>query len=208
MSDLSQHWNPGVRAFAVIDFSGVGNAGESITIGGVAYLEADTAVPASGIWTNGASAADSATSLAAAINGDTRATAPKVSAVVSAEGNSVIVVADDERDAYAYAITKSSGMANATVEDMSRNQKAGRKRLWTVSHTVTAADVLANEVNIPLSAVPTGFMFDVYSSGAKLAVDSVATIQTSPDRFRLVFSGTTDPSADDVVAVILWTNDG
>ena len=67
---------PGQNAVGVVDFNGTGEAAMKITINGVDYQEADAADPEDGVWTNGASAANSATSFAAAVNGDTRENAP------------------------------------------------------------------------------------------------------------------------------------
>lgn len=205
--DSALHWNPGVRAVGVIDFSDVGTAGKAIVIGGVSYTEADTADAANGVWTNGASAANSATSLAAAINGDTRPGKPKVSAVVSAAGDSVIVVADEVGSAYEYTIALGSGMLTATVEDMHDSQKDGRRMLWTVEYTVTAQDVLADEINIPLPYAPDGWSLIFYNaSGTILATQPTATttVESSPTRIRINFAGATDPAATNVAKLIAW----
>ncbi len=207
MSDIGQHWNPGVRAHAVVDFSDVGTAGKDILINGVSYLEADTADATIGVWTNGASAANSATSFAAAINGDTRRNAPKVSAVVSDAGDSVIIVADEPGSAYEYTVALGTGMLTATVENMSRSQKDGRKMLWTVNHTTTAQDVLADEINIPVPYTPDGWqVFWRAATGAPLATQPTATIslETSPTRLRINFAGATDPSAGQIASVLMW----
>jgi hypothetical protein len=152
--------NQGARASGVVDFGGAGEAGTVITIGGVSYTEADTADAENGIWTNGASAADSATSFAAAVNDDARSKRPQVSAFVSAAGDSVIVVADQPEAAGNLAMTEDSA-ANVTVENMAGGEDSHRNDMIVVNRVVSAQDVLATEVNIPLSFSPTSFIVDL-----------------------------------------------
>lgn len=197
---------PGHRAVGVIDFNGAGEAAMKVTIDGVDYQEADTADAPNGVWTNGASAADSATSLAAAINGDTRATAPAVSAVVSDDGDSVIVVADEPGTDGNLAVTTDSA-SNCTVENLHGGRDAFNREMASVAHTVTAQEVLADEVNVPVPFVPSNFHATVRdTNGAWKATEPTfeATIESSPDRVRLNFAGATDLVAGDVVHITIF----
>ena len=97
-----------------------------------------------GIWTNGASAADSATSFAAAVNDDARANRPQVSAFVSAAGDSVVVVADVSEAAGNLVMTEDSAV-NVTVENLVGGEDSHRNRMIVVNRVVSAQDVLATE---------------------------------------------------------------
>lgn len=197
-------YNAGVRAMAVVDFNAAGEAAMNVTIGGVVYLEADAADAPAGVWTNGATAANSATSLAAAINGDTRSNKPPVSAFVSDVGDSVIVVADEPGSAGELAITTDSA-ANATVENMHGSEDNARFEMAMTQYVVTDQDVLADEINLPLSFTPTGFIVDLLTTaGVTDPATFAATIEASPDRLRLNFAGATDPVAGDIVCAIVW----
>ena len=204
MSSIQLYDSPGINAVGVVDFNGTGEAGSKVTIGGVDYTEADTEDFASGVWTNGASAADGATSLAGAINGDERASAPAVTAVVSEEGNSVVLMYDYAGTDGNLAVSTDSA-SNITVEDMHDGEDPVRKHMATAYYTVTDQDVLANECDIPMPFAPNGFVAQVYnSSGAIKTIDSVFTIETGPDRIRVEFSGSTDPVAGDVIGIVAY----
>lgn len=191
-----------IKAVGHVDFSGVGGAGDAITINGVAYTEADTAVAASGIWTNGASAADSATSLAAAINGDLRPTKPPVTAVVSAGGDTVVVVANKPGPEYNYTITTTAD--NSTAYNMAGGAKGGRIECAAIAHTATAQDVLAGEVTIGLDWTPDAFFVQVFNAGVDLAFDGTTTLQSSPTRLRIVDGGSNNITEGMVVSVLAF----
>lgn len=194
----------GARAVGVIDFGGAGEAGMKITIDGVDFTEANTADAAGGVWTNGASAADSATSLAAAINGDGRGTKPKVTAFVSAEGNSVVVAANEVGTVGNLTVTTDS-VANCTVESLHDGIDAQRAQIAGGNYVVTAQDILADEINIVLPFESTGFVANVRdTAGAIDAVTVNATVQTNPARLRLAFAGLTDPMAGDIIHWMAW----
>ena len=93
-----------------------------------------------------------------------------------------------------------------TVESMHGGENRGRMSVYVVSQAVTAQDIKANEINIAVPDAVTDFTWTVRSSAgaAKNTIDSVGTIQSSPRRFRLVFSGTTDPIATDVVTLVAF----
>jgi hypothetical protein len=196
--------SPGMNAVGVIDFNAAAEALASVTIGGQIYQEADVAVAASGIWTNGASAADSATSLLAAINGDLRNNKPKITAVLSTVGDSVIVMANAAGTAGNLAMTKVSATA-MTVENMHGGAAQGRMQMVAVNYVVTAQDILADQVHIPLPFAPVTFIADVRSTaGLTKAATGLATIATAPNRILYNFAGATDPVATDVIHVVAW----
>jgi len=204
VSEIHLLSNPGVRALAVIDFNATGEAAANITFGGVSFTEADTEDFANGKWTNGASAANSATSLNDAINGDTRQNKPNVSSFLSVVGDSVVVVADRSGVAGNLAVTTDSAGA-ITVENLHGGADATRKKAVVVDYVVTAQDVLADEVNIPVPFTPTGFVVNARTTAGVIdAVTVEATMQASPDRLRLNFAGATDPVAGDILHAIVW----
>jgi len=193
---------PGTIATSVIDFNTTAEAGMKVTINSVDYQEADVAVVTNGVWTNGASAANSATSLVAAINGDTRATVP-FTAFLSADGNSVILTWDDVGTAGNVTITTTSA-ANCTVENSTGGTASGIKQIVIVNRTVTAQDVLALETNIPLPFVPTKILVNYFDTDGILlgTITDKATIQANPNRVRVLQAGATHLVATNVIQVM------
>ena len=194
---------PGTMATAVIDFNATGEAGMKVTIDGVDYQEADVADLPNGVWTNGASSANSATSLAAAINGDTRETVP-FTAFVSADTNSVILTWDTVGIAGNITITTTSA-ANCTVENSVGGSASGIKQVVVVDRVVTAQDILAVEVNIPLPFAPTKFIIQHFdTNGEPNPTSWRATIQTAPNRIRVLGQGATALIAGDVIQILAF----
>ena len=102
------------------------------------------------------------------------------------------------------AVTTDSAGA-VTVENMHGGDEAGRMKAVIVDYVVTAQDVLADEVNIPLPFTPTGFVVNARTTAGVIdAVTVEAAMQASPDRLRLNFAGATDPVAGDIVHAIVW----
>jgi len=193
---------PGTMASAVIDFNATAEPGMKVTINSVDYQEADVAVATNGVWTNGASAANSATSLVAAINGDTRATVP-FTAFLSADGNSVILTWDAVGTTGNVTITTTSA-ANCTVENSTGGSASGIKQIVIVNRTVTAQDVLALETNIPLPFVPTKILVNYFDTDGVLlgTITDKASIQANPNRVRVLQAGATHLAATNIIQVM------
>lgn len=208
MTQINLTYFNGLNAVGVVDFSGTGEAGMAVTINGVAYTEADTADAEDGVWTNGASAANSATSLAAAINGDIRYGKPDVAAVVSDEGNSVVLLATRPGSEFNYTVTTDSE-ANCTVENMHGGVDAGRRKVAMVDYVVTAQDVKADECNIVLPFDASGFVVNARTTAGvndahTAAVTLIAASDGVPARLRYNFAGATDAIAGDVIHAVIW----
>ncbi len=152
--------SPGKLSFAHIDFNAVGTAAMTITINGVAYLEADAEDLPNGVWSNGADAAASATSLIAAINGDARAAVP-FTAVADASGDGVWLVQDTVG---ANTDTVSSDDGSATVQSFTGGTAAAVGNTCQVEHTVTTQELLAGAQNIPLPFAPITWSVQVRSA--------------------------------------------
>jgi hypothetical protein len=180
---------PGGMAAAYIDFNATGEAGMSITINGVVYQEADTAAAATGVWTNGASAANSATSLIAAINGDTRAAVP-FTAVADTSGDGVWLFWDAVGTAGNVAITETSS-SNCTVTATAYGGAAATyKKRYQVAHTVSTHELLSGAVQIPIPFTPTVVLFNAYTSaGVPITTSDTMTIGTSPARIKFTTAG-------------------
>ena len=193
---------PGNHAMATIDFNAVGTATMTITINGVVYTEADTAVPASGIWTNGASAADSATSLIAALNGDTRAVVP-FTAIADVSGDGVIIVWDAVGTAGNVTIASSTG--DATTANSLLGENAAIKKSANITKTITTNELLAGASTIPLPFAPSGFTFNcVSATGAPILTTDLLTIETAPNRILITTTGGTTLANTDVVHLTAW----
>jgi len=201
MSSINTVTNSGRSAAGVVDFNATGEAGMTITVGGTVYTEADTAVATNGVFTNGASAADSATSLVAAINGDTRFDSVPITAVISAVGDSVFLIADEAGTAGNMTVTTTSASA-CTVGSMVGGSE-GRHQVYLGRHVVTAQDILADQIVIPVPFAPAGAEVTCRTTAGLLkAATYLVTTAASPNRVVVTFAGATDPIATDVLMVM------
>jgi hypothetical protein len=188
----------GSMAAAYIDFNAAGEAGMTITIDGVVYTEADTAVAASGIFTNGASAATSAASLIAAINGDTRAAVP-FTAVADISGDGVWLFWDDIGSSGNVTIETDSE-ANCTVQDSAGGAPEATHNSISLVHVVNAQELLSGGVEIPLPFTPTGFHLTATDTdGNPVYCTDIVTIEASPARIRITTTGATNLADTDIV---------
>lgn len=191
--------NPGKKAFAHIDFNAAGTAAMNITIDGVVYLEADAEDFPNGVWTNGASAADSATSLIAAINGDTRATVD-FTAVADASGDGLWLIYDAV-GVNAGVISSSTG--DATVSSFAGGAIAGQGQTVQISHLVTTNELLSGAIVIPCPFTPGTFMAQVRSAtGLIKAVTDLFTI--SGDNIICTTDGATNAADTDTITVTVF----
>ena len=192
----------GKHAAGNIDFNAAGEAEMTVVIGGVTYTEADTAVPASGVFTNGASAADSAASLIAAINGDLRATVP-VTAVADISEDGVWLYADAEGTAGNLVITTTSA-SNCTVMDMTGGEASSLKRTVSITHAATAQELLSGGIEIPIPFAATTLSINVLSAtGAPVYTTDLVTIEEDPARVRIATTGATNVAATDVIHLVV-----
>jgi hypothetical protein len=236
--------NPGCRASAVIHFSGTAEPGCAITFSHAppvtgplpetpsdeddlepeppepvdwVYLEADEEDLANGVWTNGASAAESAASFVAAINGDLRGVEtlegeelppeslarPDLNAFVLDDGVSVLV--------HAYggcAMQISTDSASAVlVEDMHVGHAPGNGQVTLETRTVTERDLDAGQVVFLLQQRPRAFaLLPTRDDGGALKSPlpgGALSYEGEPDRLSYLLSGTGDPVAGDVMQVMV-----
>lgn len=193
---------PGNMAVATVDFNATGVSAMNITIDSVVYLEADAEDFPNGIWTNGASAADSATSLISAINGDTRAAVP-FTAKADTSGDGVILTWDAVGTSG--NVTISSSNAAATVENSVGGEAAATKQICYLTKTITTQELLAGAITIPIPFTPTGFTFScVDASGNPVYTTDIFTIGTSPDTILITTTGATNLANTDIVYLSVW----
>lgn len=201
--------NPGVVAGGRADFAGTATAAITVTIGAQVYTEADAEDLPNGVWTNGASANDSAVSLAAAINGDTRAGSLYAAVVLT---DTVFIFARAVGTAGNATITVSAGEP-ATVENLIDGTVAAVKETAVIMHTVTAAEVAvatnAPEVLIPLPFDPTFFSWQVFDSNGGIYATEITARGTVvvasapvPAYFRLANNGAADVQAGDIIRLV------
>lgn len=189
------HEATGQMGVGTIRFGATGDC-TSVTIGVVTYPYDGSPTVADGEWDYGASASESATNLAAAING-------KTSSPYSATANTdtVHVYANAVGTAGNVTITRQDGAQPATLENTVGGLAAATKQWCMVKHTVTANDVdTAILVNIPLPFTPTMFTtFTTTAAGVPVAVTGAWTIGTAPA--RIVLTGGANVIATDIITV-------
>jgi len=201
---------PGRIACGRADFAGVATPAITVTIGAVVYQEADVEDFPNGVWTNGATANDSAVSLAAAINGDTRAGNLYAAVVLT---DTVFIFARTIGTAGNAVIAVSAGEP-VVVENLIDGAAAAVKQAVTIMHTVTAAEVAvvggAPEVLIPLPFNPTYFQWQVYDStggiyATEITARGTVTVAATPvpAYFKLANNGTADVQAGDIIRLVV-----
>ena len=190
-------------AGAYIDFNLTAESGMTITIDGVVYTEDDTAVPATGVFTNGASAADSATSLLGALNGDLRADVP-FTAIISVSGDGVWLLWDVQGDDGNVTITTDSAGA-CTVQNSTGGSDDATKESTNLLHTVNTQELLAGAIELPLPFVPTGFHVSAFTSaGVPVYFTDTVEISTSPNRLTITTAGAINLADTDVLAITVF----
>lgn len=198
----------GALAVGRFNFSTEGTAASTITIDGggtpITYLEADVEDFPNGVWTNGGAAAASATSLTAAINGDTRV-ALRVAAV--ARGTTVWVFALAVGSASDFTLAASDASPDV-AENMAGGAAVAVKQVAHIEHVVSTEEGTQVEVHIPLPFDAAFFTFEVLDgSGQDQAVTDVGTVTAAagvvPAFFRLVINGAVHIAATDIIKLTI-----
>ena len=202
---------PGRIAVGRLDFAGTATGAVVITIGAVTYTEAAAEDLPNGQWTNGASANNSAVSLAAAINGDTRNDGARYYAAIVLT-DTVFVMALGVGTAGNVSMSVSAGEP-ASIEDMIGGAAVAVKQTVTIMHTVTALEVAvagtAPQVIIPLPFDAAFFSWQVFdSTGGIYATEITArgTVTAAsgqiPAYFKLANNGAADVQAGDIIRLV------
>lgn len=196
-SGVISHEATGQMGVGTIRFGATGDC-TSVTIGAVTYPYNGSPDTALGQWAYGASASESATNLAAAIN---LKTASPYAA--TANTDTVHVYAKTVGTAGNVTITRTGGAQPATVENTVGGLAAATKQWCMRAHTVTANDVdTAVLVNIPMPFTPTMFTANVLTTaGAPKTVTDAFTIGTAPARIVVTEAGATHLIAGDVITI-------
>ena len=192
----------GKIAVGLVDFDATGDA-TAVVVGAVTYSHAASPTVTNGEWAYGASAAASATNLAAGINGDTRnAGGPSYKAVVGADTTSVYIFALAAGTAGNVTVTRTGGANPDVVNNLVGGVAVGAKKFQMIAHTVTAEEGANVEVHIPLTFVPTTFTVQVRTSaGAPKYVTDVFTIGTAPNRIVGLTTGATHFASTDIITI-------
>ena len=193
---------PGRMAMGLIDFNAEGDAASTVQIGDVTYLEATGPTVTNGEWENGGTANASATSLATAINGDTRASL--VYAAVAVDSSvwvfALVVGTDGNVDITA------TGTEPDVVDNLIGGAVAAVKQTVHIQHTVTAEEATQVQVLIPLPFDAAFFEFHVYDSTGGIlpteVTDRGTVVNTGagiPAYFQLLTQGATHISSGDII---------
>jgi len=198
-SGVISHEATGQMGVGTILFGATGDC-TSITIGAVTYPYDGSPTVADGEWDYGASASESATNLAAAINGKTGSPY-----AATANTDTVHVYAKTVGTAGNVTITRNTGAQPATVANTVGGLAAATKQWCMRAHTVTANDVdTAVLVNIPMPFTPTMFTVQVRSSTGTIRdglVTDLFTIAATPARIVATDAGAVHLVAGDVITI-------
>lgn len=202
----------GAVAVGRLDFAGTATAAAVMTIGAVTYTEADAEDLPNGVWTNGGSGNDSAVSLAAAINGDTRNSGgASYAAVVLTDTVFVTALVAGTAGNVSASV---SGGEPAAIENLIGGLAPAVREIATIMHTVTALEVAvsgtAPEVIIPLPFDATYFSWQVYDSNGGIYATEMtgrgtvtAASSPVPAYFRLANNGAADVQAGDIIRLVV-----
>ncbi len=203
---------PGHVAGGRLDFAGAATGGVTVTIGAVTYLEADVPTVTDGEWTNGTSGNNSAVSLAAAINGDTRnAGGPSYAAVVVTDTVFVFALAVGTAGNVSASVTSGEPVV---IENLIGGTAASVKQQAHILHVVTAAEV-AVDTSAPSVLIPLPFDADYFSwqvldsTGGVYATEItargtvVAASSPVPAYFQLANNGAADVQAGDIIRLVV-----
>jgi hypothetical protein len=192
----------GVQAIGSVRFTGVGDC-DAVQVGAVLYTRDATPVVADGEWTEGVSAATSATNLAAGINGDTRNSGASYY-VATVNTDTVHIYAKTVGGNVAIALTGGAPTEPSVRENLVEGVLKVHKDSVMVQHTVTANDVqTAVLVNIPLPFVPAYYIVQIRNAtgGIRYDVTDQFTIGATPNRLVLTDNGATHVIAGDIITV-------
>ena len=190
---------PTLPSAAYINFNANGETNMTITIGGVVYTKSTVANAATGVWV-GTTAATCATSLLAALVGDTRAALP-FTAKADIAGTGVWIFWNTGGTIGNVTITTTSASA-CTVQNAAGGKGAVISKSIAIKHTVNVQELLSGSIDIPLPFSPLSYVVQVLSSGVIKAITDVISIQSSPTRLRIATTGATTTAAADVVSII------
>lgn len=195
--------NCSVYQASFMPFSATGAPETTVTIGGIVFQEADPADAPNGVWTNGASAANSTTSLAAAINGDTRTTLA-FNAVPHTGGESMWI-AQNVVDEAAAAITIAAPSMSCTTQAFSGGADSAVKKIVNITHAVSANELLSGHIDFPLAFAPETWTVQAYTAtGAPIYfTDAVSAMDDPTDLIRITTEGATNLAATDVVHLVV-----
>jgi hypothetical protein len=192
----------GAPAVGSVRFTGVGDC-DAVQVGAVLYTRDGTPDPALGEWTEGVSANESATNLAAGINGDTRNGGTTYYTAV-ANTDTVHIFDKSVNGNAAIALTGGAPTEPSVLENLVGGLPVATSRIVTLSRTVTANDVqTAVLVHIPLPFVPRFFIAEIRNStgGVRHDVTDQFTIGATPNRIVLTDNGATHVIAGDVITI-------
>ena len=191
---------PGAVAVGKVKFGAVGDG--DVTVGVIVY-DWDASPDATvGEWTEGATPDDSATNLAAAINGDLRNSSGPYYAA-TADGDTVYIYALAAGTAGNVAITRAAAEP-ATMENLVGGLAPAAKKQILMNYTVTALDVdTAVLVNVPLPFAPAKFVVQIRTSTGLPRVDvtDLFTTGTVPNRIVATAAGGTHLVAGDTLHI-------
>lgn len=195
-------YDPGRLAHGRVRFTAQGD--DDVTVDGTVYsLEAAPDVTL-GQWEHGGSAAASATSLAAGINGDERNDGgPYYEAIASDQ--SVFIFALETGVEWNGTIARDAAQPSV-MEDMAGGENAGSKQFVIIDHTVTAIEDAEDEIHIPIpwETEPSAYFALIRTAtGALKAATDLMTIEDNPRRIKIEQDGGTNFAVTDVVTAFL-----
>ena len=195
----------GAPAVGSVRFTGAGDC-DAIQVGAVLYTRnAAAADLPNGVWTSVSGTANGcATSLAAAINGDTRNTGSTSYYTAIANTDTVHIFSKIPGGDVAITLTGAAPTEPSVLESLAEGEVEISAQSVMVEHTVTANDVeTAVLVHIPLPIVPKFYIAQIRNAtgGIRHDVTDQFTIGTLPNRIVLTANGATHVIAGDIITV-------
>lgn len=198
----------GLKAQGLIHFGGTTFLdGETIVVGNKTYeLDDDASVEAGAVLIDisDTTAAVVAAAFIAAFN--LNKPTPGVTAVIDPKSNVTVHLIADARGA-AGNMTVSDTVADAAscvVSSLIGGEAGGTQTEARGSHTVTASDVLADNIMIETGLTSPRFITVTTRTAAGVEKAVTAEVTVSGSKIRYNFAGATDPVATDVITWEAW----
>ena len=179
---------------------------DAISVNSILFTRSGTPGAHNGEWTEGASALASATNFAAAVNADTRNTGSTPYYYAVRVGNAVFLLgkAVGVTGMGTVALTGAAPTEPSTLQNVAGGLAKVAQGSVMITHTVTAAEVTAEAIVIPLPFTTSKFILQARTStGAAKYITDTAVLGTSPAQLTIAKAGATNLANTDVITIYI-----
>ena len=196
----------GMVPMGFVLFTDVGDC-DAISVNSILFTRSATPGATNGEWTEGASSTASATNFAAAVNADTRNTGSTSYYYAVRVGDAVFLLgkAVGVTGMGTIALTGAAPTQPSTLQNVAGGLAKVAQGSVMITHTVTAAEVTAEAIVIPLPFTTSKFILQARTAaGAAKYITDTMVLGTSPAQLTIAKAGAGDHLANtDVVTIYI-----